>query len=168
MSTHYCGNIVNTMHQLIFEQALTITDGEIWLMTGVLAIIIVFILLLFEQIRAVLFSRILAAAVGLSEKHLYYAMLILTALVVSFSLSTIGGLLIFSLIINPSAAAFQLTYRLRNMFILSALFGILSSVAGLFFSYLLNAPTGALIIIVSSCIFAFSLLFSPKRRVKPA
>jgi manganese/iron transport system permease protein len=74
-------------------------------------------------------------------------------------------LLIFSLIINPAAAAYQLTYNLKRMFFLSALFGVLSGWAGLFVSYLFNFPSGATIVIVSSLIFAVATAFSPKRRL---
>jgi manganese/iron transport system permease protein len=91
-------------------------------------------------------------------------MLVLCGLSVTANLNTIGGLLIFSLIVNPPSAAFQLTYRLRTMYLLSALFGVLSCLVGLLVSWLTNAPVGAVIIITSSSFFGVSLLLSPKRR----
>ena len=91
-------------------------------------------------------------------------MLVLCGLSVTANLSTIGGLLIFSLIVNPPSAAFQLTYRLRTMYLLSGLFGVLSCLVGLFVSWLTDAPAGAVIIIASSAVFGVCLLFSPKRK----
>jgi len=51
-------------------------------------------------------------------------------MVVSSNLKSVGGLLVFSLIINPSASAYQITYDIKRMYVLSALFGILSCWAG--------------------------------------
>jgi manganese/iron transport system permease protein len=52
------------------------------------------------------------------------------------------------------------------MFILAAVFGIISSWLGLLFSYLFNIPSGAAIVITSSVIFMLAAVFSPKRRLK--
>jgi manganese/iron transport system permease protein len=75
-------------------------------------------------------------------------------------------LLIFSLILNPAAAAYQLTYSMKKMFLISAIFGVLSGWVGLFFSYIFDLPSGATIVVTSAVIFLLAVLFSPKRRVK--
>ena len=103
---------------------------------------------------------------GIPATIILYAILFLTGSTITASFSSIGGLLIFSLILNPAAAAYQLTYNMKKMFFLSAVFGVLSSWAGLLFSYWLNIPSGATIVITSSLIFLIAVLFSPKRRVK--
>ncbi|MDI6840781.1 MAG: metal ABC transporter permease [bacterium] len=121
---------------------------------------------MFKDISAILFNREIACAVGIPEKIIFYTMLFLSGMTVALSLNTIGGLLIFSLIVNPPSAAYQLTYNLKIMFVLSAIFGVGSCMLGLVFSYIFNVPTGAVVIIVSSVIFGLSLIFSPKRRVK--
>ena len=82
------------------------------------------------------------------------------------SLRSIGGLLIFALIINPASAAYQLTYSMKRMFLLSAVFGVLSGWVGLLVSYLLDVPSGATIVLTSSAIFILAAAFSPKRRRK--
>lgn len=112
---------------------------------------------------AVLFHREIARSVGIPERSIFYLLITLAGLTVALSLNTIGGLLIFSLIINPPSAAYQLTYDLKQMFFLSGLFGVISCLFGLLFSYLFNTPTGAVIIITSSVIFGIALIFSPKR-----
>jgi ABC-type Mn2+/Zn2+ transport system permease subunit len=90
---------------------------------------------------------------------------VIFSLTVTASLRSIGGLLIFSLIMNPAAAAYQLTYSMKKMFLLSALFGVLSGWTGLAFSYFFDLPSGATIVVTSSVIFMLCALFSPKRRV---
>jgi len=50
------------------------------------------------------------------------------------------------------------------MLVYSALFAIASCLIGLIVSYLFNAPTGAVIVLVSGAILLVSVAFSPKRR----
>jgi len=89
-------------------------------------------------------------------------------LIISASLNIVGGLLIFTLLVNPASAAYQVTYKLKTMFLLSASFGILSCLIGLVFSYFFNVPTGAVIVLASSLIFALAFVLSPKRRLARA
>lgn len=150
----------------IWGNILMLSKGDL-LLLGVMALaVFLFSILLFKEIQAILFHREIARASGIPEKAIFYCLLVLSGLVVTVNLNTIGGLLIFSLIINPPSAAYQLTYSLKKMFFLSGFFGVASCLLGLLFSYLFNAPSGAIIIIASSVIFALSLVFSPKRRVK--
>jgi manganese/iron transport system permease protein len=95
-----------------------------------------------------------------------YGIIFLTGATITVTLRSIGGLLIFSLILNPAAAAYQLTYSMKRMFLISAGFGVLSCWIGLFFSYVLNIPSGATIVITSSLIFMLAAIFSPKRKTR--
>jgi manganese/iron transport system permease protein len=151
---------------LIWGSILTVSRQDVMLMGAITSLVVSLLTLFFKEIQAVIFNREIAASVGIAERPVYYGILFLSGAVISANLNTIGGLLIFSLVINPAAAAYQLTYSLRNLFLLSSLFGILSCFLGLFFSYLFNFPTGAVIIISSSLIFLLCLILSPKRRTK--
>lgn len=104
--------------------------------------------------------------INLAKRGNLYGLLFLTGAVITASLRSIGGLLIFNLILNPAAAAYQLTYSLRTMFLLSVVFGVFSTWLGLFISYLFNTPSGAIIVIISAVIFIIAAAFSPKRKVK--
>ena len=152
--------------ELLWGSILTITRSDLALLFVVALIIVLLIALFFKEIQAVIFHREVALAVGLPANFIFYALLILTGSAITVSLGSIGGLLIFNLILNPAAAAYQLTYSLRNMFILSALFGVLSSWIGLMLSYMFHFPSGASIVLVSTLIFIAAAVFSPKRRVK--
>jgi manganese/iron transport system permease protein len=150
----------------IWGNILLLSRNDLNLLIVVVLAVFLFLILLFKEIQAVLFNREIARAVGIQDRVIFYAMIFLSGMTVALSLNTIGGLLIFSLIINPPSAAYQITYNLKTMFALSAVFGICSCLLGLLFSYLFNVPSGAVIIIVSSVIFGISFIFSPKRKVK--
>jgi manganese/iron transport system permease protein len=151
---------------LLWGNILTVTGGDI-LILGIVAIIIVSVVIVFfKEIQATLFSRNVALSVGIPATLVLYGLLFLTGATITASLRSIGGLLIFSLILNPAAAAYQLTYNLKSLFLLSILFGVASGWVGLIFSYALNIPSGATIVIVSSTIFGLASIFSAKKKVK--
>jgi manganese/iron transport system permease protein len=151
---------------LLWGSILTVTQTDLILLGIVASVVVGIVGLFFKEIQAVIFNREIALAVGIPASLILYGILFLTGSTITVSLSPIGGLLIFSLIINPAAAAYQLTYSLKKMFLLSQAFGIVSGWIGLAASYLLNVPSGAAIIVASSLIFALCALVSPKRKIK--
>lgn len=151
---------------LLWGSILTIGRSDIVLL-GVVAFLVVGVVVLFgKEIQATIFNRNVALAVGIPATLVLYGIIFLTGATITVTLRSIGGLLIFSLILNPAAAAYQLTYSMKRMFLISAGFGVLSCWIGLLFSYFLNIPSGAAIVITSSLIFMLSAIFSPKRKIR--
>lgn len=127
---------------------------------GVTALVAIF----FKEIHAVLCHRRVALGVGIPATLIFYGMLVCSGITIAVSLRSIGGLLIYSLILNPAAAAFQLTYSFKRMIVLAAVFGTAACWIGLAAAYWWDLPTGASIVIVSALIFAVATVVSPKRR----
>jgi len=152
--------------ELLWGSILTNTGSDIILLAIVAIVVVGLVSIFFKEIQATVFHRNIALSVGIPATLVLYGVLFLTGATVTTSLRSIGGLLIFSLILNPAAAAYQLTYSMKRMFLLSAAFGVLSGWIGLLFSYLFNIPSGATIVITSSLIFMIAAIFSPKRKVK--
>ena len=152
--------------ELLWGSILTTTRGDIILLGIVAAVVVGLVFLFYKEIQATIFHRDTALSVGIPATVILYGILFLTGATITASLRSIGGLLIFSLILNPAAAAYQLTYSMKKMFLLSAAFGVLSGWMGLFFSYLFDIPSGATIVVTSSVIFMLAAVFSPKRKVK--
>ena len=149
---------------LIWGSILTISRKEILLLGAIFLLIVFLIKVFFKELSAVLLNREIAASSGIQENFFYYGIIFLAGLIISASLDIVGGLLIFSLLVNPASAAYQITYKLKMMFLLSAVFGIVSCFAGLILSYLFNVPTGAVIVLASSLIFLLAFVLSPKKR----
>jgi manganese/iron transport system permease protein len=152
--------------ELLWGSILTNTMIDIIVLGVVAALVVGIVFIFYKEIQATVFQRDMARAVGIPATVILYGILFLTGATITASFSSIGGLLIFSLILNPAAAAYQLTYSMKRMFLLSAGFGVLSGWTGLLISYLFNVPSGATIVITSSVIFMLAAIFSPKRRVK--
>jgi manganese/iron transport system permease protein len=149
---------------LLWGNILTLSASDIWLLAIATGVAAGFSVLFHHELRAIIFSRLIAKSTGIPEKALFYALLLICGTTITLNLNTIGGLLIFSLIVNPPSAAYQLTYSLVHMLVYSVLFAISSCLIGLALSYLFNAPTGAVIVLVSGVILLVSVALSPKRR----
>jgi len=151
---------------LFWGSILTVGQGDLIFLAIVAAIVVGLVTIFYKEIQAVICHRDVALAVGIPATVIFYGLLFLTGATITASLRSIGGLLIYCLILNPAAAAYQLTYSLKRMFLLSAVFGIISCWGGLVASYLLDIPSGASIVVISSIIFGVATALSPKRKVK--
>lgn len=150
--------------RLLWGNILLVSHRDILILAVLLFFIFGFLFLFGKEVRAVLFNREIARAVGVPERAIFFAMILLIGIAVTVNLNTVGGLLVFSLVVNPASAAYRLTYRLRTMYLFSVIFALASCLVGLFLSWVFDLPTGAAIICVASLIFAIALLISPKRR----
>ena len=149
---------------LMWGSLLSLSGTDVVILALITSLLVLFVLLFFKEIRSVLFNRRLAAASGVPERMIYYALLFLTGAVVSSNLATVGGLLIFALLVQPGATALQLTYNLKHFFLISAASGISACVLGLIASYIFDLPSGAAVVLMATIIFATAYAFSPKRR----
>ena len=151
---------------LFWGSILTVTRQDLVFLAVTTAAIVGLAVIFYKEIQAVICHREVALAVGIPATVVFYGLLFSTGVTITASLQSIGGLLIYSLILNPAAAAYQLTYSLKRMLLIAIAFGIISCWAGLAASYLLDTPSGASIVITSSVIFGLATAFSPKRKVK--
>lgn len=142
---------------------LTATWQDVILISIAVLLLISFIIIFHRGILAILFNREISRACGIPEKLIFYVLLILSSIIVSLNLHSIGGLLIYSLIALPSASAYQLTYRTSTMYIISSSFAIIACISGLFISTITALPVGATIILLSCALFLVSVIFSKKR-----
>lgn len=112
-----------------------------------------------KELKVLLFSRSIAAATGVHERFVYCLFLALCGIVLSVNISITGGMLIFALITNPAAAAYQICRGHKSVVIVSTTLGGLSTVGGFLISFYSNLPTGACIVITSTVIFALAVAY---------
>ena len=125
------------------------------------------LLLLFafkKEFYLITFNVEMASIGGIPVRFLNYLFLVLIALTIDISLKAIGAILVFAMIITPAAAAYQWTFKINKMILLSVIFGIVSSLLGLFLSYIWDLPSGSTIVGFATLVFVVSFIASPKRR----
>ena len=112
---------------LLWGSILTNTREDVLFLAIVAVVVVGLVVIFYKEIKATLFNRDIALSVGIPATFILYGILFLTGATITATLRPIGGLLIFSLILNPAAAAYQLTYSMKKMFLLAAAFGVLSA-----------------------------------------
>jgi len=127
-------------------------------------ILIIFIVVFYKELLSVMFNRKMAESAGINTRIFYFAVLFFTGFAVALSLKIVGGLLVFALIINPTSTAYQFFFDFKKIMIFSPIVGIVSCLSGFYISFIFDFPIGASIVIISSVIFAISIMISPKRR----
>lgn len=148
---------------LLWGSLLFVGMRDVWMISLSSLALLVFSILFAKEMRAILFSRFLAAATGVHQQFVYVAFLALCGLVLTVNLQTVGGLMLFALIANPAAAALQVGKGYRSVCVLASILGGLSALGGLLAAYYLDLPTGACIVLVSTGLFLLSVLW---RRVR--
>jgi manganese/iron transport system permease protein len=110
--------------------------------------------LFLKEFKAVLFSRSVAWSCGLPAGAIAYALIAWCGLTITVNLEAVGGLMLYSLLVNPAVAARQLTDRFSSALVLAVLLAAGSAAGGLGLALHLNWPVGASIVLVSSAVFA--------------
>jgi manganese/iron transport system permease protein len=141
---------------LLWGSILFVRRENILVIAAAAGALALFAVLFNKEMKALLFSRCIASTTGVHETFVYSLFLALSGVILAVNLPLIGGLMIFSLISNPAAAAYQLCRGHRAIVAASMGFGVLSTVGGFLTSYWLNLPTGACIVLASTLLFALS------------
>lgn len=148
--------------QILFGNVLHVRSSDMWLTVIIGLIIIVSVAIFFKELLVSSFDETMAEVYGLRTRIIHYGIMVLLTLVTVASLQTVGVILVVSMLITPASTAYLLTNRLSVMIIIASILGALSSIIGMYFSYVLNLPSGPVIALATTSLFLLALLFSPK------
>lgn len=149
--------------QILFGNVLSVRTSDMVITLIVGAIVLLAVFLFYKELLVSSFDETMAAAYGLKVRLIHYGIMVLLTLVTVASLQTVGVILVVSMLITPAATAYLLTNRLSTMIFLAAFFGAISSILGLYFSFVYNLPSGPIIVLATTAIFILIFLFSPKQ-----
>ncbi len=154
----------NDVRNLLWGSLIFCRWKHVALMTVVAAVQVAFVVLFYKEMRAIMFSRLHAAAAGVHVTLVWTIFLILTAAVLTVNFQTIGGLMIYSLVANPAAAAFLLVKGHGRTLAVAMLLGAASGLGGFIISAVADLPTGAMIVIVSSVLVGIAAIVNRRQR----
>jgi zinc transport system permease protein len=128
---------------------------EILILTaGVLALIVCF----FKELVFLSFDESMAWVSGVPVTALRYLFMVLMALVVVVSIYLVGIVLVEALLVIPAAVAKNLTRHIRSMVWVSVGASVGSTVGGLWLSYHLDFPSGAVVVSLLAVLFFIASL----------
>jgi manganese/iron transport system permease protein len=149
---------VDLTHLLVGDP-LGVTLADIWTTLALGGLIVTLIMALRKELVLVAFDEVEAQVAGLPVAQLNALLLVLVALTVVLAIQMVGTILVVSLLVTAASTARLLTKRLGPMLALAAGLGALAGVLGLYLSYHLDVPNGAMIVLVNTAIFIVVLLF---------
>lgn len=149
--------------QILFGNVLHVRSSDMWLTIIVGVIVVSVVVIFYKELLISSFDETMAEVYGLKTSFIHYGIMILLTLVTVASLQTVGVILVVSMLITPASTAYLLTNKLSTMIILSSIFGALSAIIGMYFSYIYNLPSGPVIALATTAIFLLALVFAPKQ-----
>lgn len=158
-------NSATDLTQILFGNVLSVRSSDMWLTLVVGVIVVVVVVLFYKELLVSSFDETMAAAYGLKTRFIHYGIMVLLTLVTVASLQTVGVILVVSMLITPASTAYLLTNRLSTMIVLASIFGALSAIIGMYFSYVYNLPSGPVIALATTALFLCAFLFSPKQGI---
>ena len=150
IDTIVLGNILAVGPTDIFQLALI----------GIISLVILFIK--WKDMMVTFFDENHARSIGINTKGLKILFFALLAASTVAAMQTVGAFLVISLVVTPGATAYLVTDRFERLIILSVVIGVLTSIVGVYLSYLIHAQTGGVIVLLQALLFALSFFFAPK------
>ena len=142
---------------------LSVTPSQIGALALVLAAVLVFWFLFANRLTLATVYPQLASSRDVPAAILQTVFTTAIAVVVTLTLSSVGLLILNSLLVLPGAAARNVSRNLRQYHGFSVLFALLAGVIGLTLSYYLGSSAGAAISLTLALLFAVSFCFRKVR-----
>jgi len=142
----------------LFGSILAISSQEMWLSIFLCLLVLLLIFLFFHELFSLTFDEMYAKASGIPVKWFHLFLLILTALSVVLSVRIVGVMLVSALLILPATTSLQIARSFKQAILFTSLFAISSVILGVSISFLLDVPTGAMIVLINLGFFILSLL----------
>jgi zinc transport system permease protein len=148
----------------LFGNILTISRPELYLSLGLSLVVLVVIVLFYNDLFSVTFDEEYARISGIRTERINVLLTSLTAITVVLAVKVVGIMLVSALLILPAATALQIARGFRGAMLLSVLFAVVSVLAGTTVSFFLNLPAGATIVLCSAAFFGVALVFRGRSR----
>ena len=157
------GGSFTKYNKFLIGDILSVTPAEIGMLAAVLVCVLVFWVLFSNRLSLIAIHPQLASSrgmrVGLSQTLFTAAI----AVVVTLSISSVGLLILNSLLVLPAAASRNISRNLREYTVFSVIFALAAGLGGLTVSYYLGSSAGAAISLILALIFAVTFGFRKVR-----
>ena len=158
------GDSFTKYNQYLIGDILSVTPGEIGSLAITLLLIVVFWVLSVNRLTLTAIHPQLASSRGIPVGLSQTVFTVAIAVVVTLTISSVGLLILNSLLILPAAASRNVAKNLKQYHLFSVLFALIAGISGLVISYYLGSSAGAAISLVLALVFAISFCFRKVRK----
>lgn len=141
------------MCNFMFGSILAMSESDVILSVAVSVIVAVLFIAFYRKIFMVTFDEEFAKATGLNVNRYTNLIAILTAIIIVIGMRMMGTMLISSIIIFPALTSMRIFKSFRNVVISSGIISVVAFLFGIYFSYIYNISTGAMIVIANLVLF---------------
>ena len=157
------GGSFTKYNKYLIGDILSVTPTEISILALTLLAVLVFWVVCSNRLTLVNIHPALASSRGISVGVTQTVFTTAIAVVVTLSISSVGLLILNSLLVLPAAASRNVANNLKQYHLLSVLFALLSGILGLTASYYWGCSAGAAISLCLALIFSFTFTFRKVR-----
>ncbi|MDD7368848.1 MAG: metal ABC transporter permease [Berryella intestinalis] len=152
----------------LFGSILTVSDLEVLAVLVVAASAAAFCLVLYRELFLMAFDERHARAAGVRNGMINALFVVIIALMVAVAARTVGSLIVSSMMVVPVACALQVARSWRQMYAVSALVGVSTTVAGIVVSYFFGLkPGGTIVLMAVALLLVILLVKAVLSRVRP-
>ena len=159
-------NVTINLEDLLFGQILAVSRFDVYIVVSMCIAVVCLLIVFFKQLLFYSFDPIGAEVKGLNTNFLNYLFLVVLSVAIVASLQTVGIILVLSMLLIPAAASKQITDTFVSSIYISIIFGIISSVSGLYLSYFYNLPSGPTMSLVATGIFVICFFINKLKKEK--
>ncbi len=141
----------------LFGSILGISAFQIW---GLLAVAVLTLLMVVFRYRALMFTTFdpdVADASGVNVSRTDAMLMIVLSLTILATLTVIGVTLVAAMLVIPAVVARMLTNSFSKMLVTSSAIGAGCGFVGMYLSYYAGVPSGTMIVLTGSVVFALAL-----------
>lgn len=153
-------NTTTDLYHILFGNLLAITNSAFLTTIVIGSIVLILIIIFYRPLMISTFDPTFSRMSGLNTTLLHYFAMLLLSLVTVASIQTVGIILVVALLITPASTAFLISKKLYSMMIIASLISVISSIVGLYYSYIYNIPSGATIVLCTFVIYIITLFFT--------
>lgn len=153
-----------SLDQYLFGSIVTISEGQVWGLFGIAAVVLLLTLLFIRPMYVLTFDEDTAFVDGLPVRTMSILFNMVTGLAIALMIPAAGALLVSTIMVLPASIALRLGKNFRSVIGLASLLGFVGMVAGLYISYYAETPASASITLIF--VGVFLLVSLVKRLIK--
>lgn len=143
----------------LFGNILAISNTEVILSVLLSLVVLAVIYFFYWDLFSATFDEEYAKTTGVKTNFINTLLTLLTAVTVVLSVKMVGVMLVSALLILPAVTALQLAKGFKPAMIIGGVVALLSVLLGITFSFFLDVPSGATIVMVNALFFGIALLY---------
>ncbi|MGA2914417.1 MAG: metal ABC transporter permease [Sedimentisphaerales bacterium] len=143
----------------LFGNILSISNLEVVLSVLLSCVVLAILYFYYWDLFSATFDEEYAKTTGIKTSKINTILIFLTALTVVLSVKMVGVMLVSALLILPAACALQIAKGFKFAIILGCIISLVSVLLGITFSFFLDLPAGATIVMMNAIFFALAFIY---------